>query len=127
MFFPLLGLRPEAGAVGAAFLTFNAMFQHANLRTPRWLGYLIQRPESHGVHHERGVHKYNYSDVPLWDMVFGTFYNPPVWEGEAGFYKGASSRVGDMLIGRDISDDDGGVAAEPIVKVVTTSASARTG
>ncbi|MGD8412948.1 MAG: sterol desaturase family protein [Candidatus Latescibacterota bacterium] len=104
VFFPLLGLRPEAGALGAAFLTFNAMFQHANIKTPRWIGYFIQRPESHGVHHERGVHKYNYSDLPLWDMVFGTFDNPATWEAEAGFYKGASSRVGSMLIGRDVSN-----------------------
>ena len=26
---------------------FLDIFQHANLRTPRWLGYLVQRPESH--------------------------------------------------------------------------------
>jgi len=103
VFFPLLGLAPEAGAVAAAFLAFNAAFQHANIRTPRWLGYLIQRPESHGVHHERGVHRYNYSDLPLWDMLFGTFRNPERWEAEAGFYTGASSRIGAMLIGRDVA------------------------
>ena len=37
----------------------------ANVRTPQWLGYLVQRPESHSVHHQRGVHAYNYSDLPL--------------------------------------------------------------
>jgi sterol desaturase/sphingolipid hydroxylase (fatty acid hydroxylase superfamily) len=103
-FFPVLGLNPEAGAVAAAFLAFNAAFQHANIRTPRWLGYIIQRPESHGIHHERGVHAYNYSDLPLWDIVFGTFRNPATWQGEAGFYDGASSRIGEMLIGRDVSE-----------------------
>jgi sterol desaturase/sphingolipid hydroxylase (fatty acid hydroxylase superfamily) len=108
VFFPLLGLRPEAGAIGGAFLVFKAMFQHANIKTPRWIGYIIQRPESHGVHHERDVHKYNYSDLPLWVMLFGTFCNPHAWEGEAGFYKGASSRVGSMLIGRDISSAPNG-------------------
>ncbi|MCD6044397.1 MAG: Sterol desaturase, partial [Burkholderiales bacterium] len=66
-FFPVLGLAPEAGALASAFLAFNAAFQHANIRTPHWLGYLIQRPESHGVHHGRGVHRYNYADLPLWD------------------------------------------------------------
>lgn len=104
VFFPFLGLSPEAGAVAAAFLSFNAVFQHANIRTPRWLGYVIQRPESHGIHHERGVHAFNYSDLPLWDMVFGTFRNPARFEGEAGFYKGASTRIGEMLIGRDVSE-----------------------
>jgi sterol desaturase/sphingolipid hydroxylase (fatty acid hydroxylase superfamily) len=103
VFFPLLGLTPMAGAIGAAFLTFNAMFQHANIKTPYWLGYIIQRPESHSLHHGRGVHRYNYSDLPLWDMVFGTFRNPRAWEGEVGFYTGASARVWEMLVGRDVT------------------------
>jgi sterol desaturase/sphingolipid hydroxylase (fatty acid hydroxylase superfamily) len=103
VFFPLLGLAPVAGALGALFLTFNGMFQHANLRTPRWLGYVIQRPESHGLHHARGVHGYNYADLPLWDIVFGTFRNPTEPPAEAGFYDGASLRIGAMLLGRDVS------------------------
>ncbi len=108
VFYPFLGLLPEAGIIGALFLTFNAMFQHANIITPRWLGYVIQRPESHGIHHGKGTHRYNYSDLPLWDMVFGTFRNPlrdevPI---ETGFYKGASNRIPAMLIGRDVSRAD---------------------
>ncbi|MCC7137341.1 MAG: sterol desaturase family protein [Planctomycetes bacterium] len=101
--YPLLGLAPEAGALTSFFLAFNAMFQHANLRTPRWLGWVIQRPESHGVHHARGVHRWNYSDLPLWDLVFGTFRNPAKFEGAVGFYDGASSRLPEMLAGRDVS------------------------
>jgi len=102
--FPLLGLSLEAGLVSALFLTFNAMFQHANISTPHWLGYLIQRPESHNIHHGRGIHRYNYSDLPLWDMVFGTFRNPRTLDDvTCGFYKGASSRLFDMLIGKDVS------------------------
>ena len=89
--------------LGALFLTFNAMFQHANIRTPKWLGYIIQRPESHGVHHARGVHRYNYSDLPLWDIVFGTFRNPDAFEGECGLTPGASARLGAMLLGQDVS------------------------
>ena len=111
VFFPLLGLRIEAGVIGAAYLTFAAVLQHANVRTPRWLGYLIQRPESHSLHHERGVHAYNYSDLPLWDMLFGTFRNPAKFRAEVGFAPGASARVGSMLVGRDVSDDPGGVPA----------------
>jgi len=107
VFFPLLGLTPEAGALGAAFLAFNAMFQHANITTPHWLGYIIQRPESHGIHHGRGIHRFNYSDLPLWDMIFGTFRNPRTVEGvAAGFYKGASARIPEMLIGRDVSEPE---------------------
>jgi sterol desaturase/sphingolipid hydroxylase (fatty acid hydroxylase superfamily) len=103
VFFPLLGLSPEAGAIASAFLAFNAAFQHANIRTPRWLGYLVQRPESHGVHHGRGIHRYNYSDLPLWDMVFGTFRNPGAREtpASAGFYRGGSARLAAMLAFRE--------------------------
>lgn len=104
VFFPLLGVVPEAGVIAAFFLTFNAMFQHANIRTPQWLGYIIQRPESHAIHHGKGIHKHNYSDLPLWDMIFGTFKNPDnVDELEIGFYEGASNRIPEMLIGRDVS------------------------
>lgn len=104
VFFPLLGLTTEAGVLGALFITFNGMFQHANLKTPQWLGYFIQRPEMHAVHHARGIHRYNYADLPLWDMVFGTFLNPKTVSKLAmGFYPGASARIGEMLIGRDVS------------------------
>ena len=89
--------------MASAFLAFNAAFQHANIRTPRWLGYLIQRPESHGVHHGRGIHRYNYADLPLWDMVFGTFRNPQpeATPRTAGFYPGASARLATMLAFRE--------------------------
>jgi sterol desaturase/sphingolipid hydroxylase (fatty acid hydroxylase superfamily) len=104
VFFPLLGITPEAGAIAATWLAFNAMFQHANIRTPHWLGYFIQRPESHVVHHARGRHEYNYANLPLWDMVFGTFRNPRSVDGyETGFYNGASARLLDMLRFRDVS------------------------
>lgn len=103
VFFPLLGLTVEAGVIGALFLTFNAMFQHGSFRSPRWLGYLIQRPESHSVHHGKGIHRYNYSDLPLWDMLFGTFRNPESFQKEHGFYPGASERIPEMLAFRDVS------------------------
>ncbi|MCP5368292.1 MAG: sterol desaturase family protein [Hyphomicrobiales bacterium] len=114
VFFPLLGLTLEAGLLATAFLGFNAMFQHANIRTPHWLGYIIQRPESHCVHHGRGVHAFNYADLPLWDMVFGTFRNPRDVTGlEAGFYTGASARIPAMLAGRDVSEPAAPSAAPP--------------
>jgi len=108
MFFPVLGLAPEAGILAGAFLGFNAMFQHANIRTPRWLGYLIQRPESHTIHHGRGIHRNNYADLPAIDMLFGTFVNPEtVDEMEVGFREGASNRVIDLLTFKDVNDGAG--------------------
>jgi sterol desaturase/sphingolipid hydroxylase (fatty acid hydroxylase superfamily) len=103
VFYPLLGLTVEASVIGAFFLTFNAMFQHMSIRTPRWLGYILQRPESHSVHHAKGVHRYNYSDLPLWDIIFGTFRNPEGFQREHGFYPGASERLPEMIAFRDVS------------------------
>jgi len=79
------------------------MFQHTNIRTPHWLGYILQRPESHLIHHERGVHAYNYGDITLPDMIFGTFKNPREWEGENGFHEGSSWQLRDLLLFRRIS------------------------
>ena len=76
------------------------------LRTPYWLGFAIQRPESHLVHHQLGLHAFNYGDLPLWDMLFGTFRNPETFDAECGYYDGASSRVGEMLLGRDVTQPE---------------------
>jgi len=109
----LIGVTPEAATLVLYTTTFLGIFQHANVRTPRWLGYIVQRPESHSAHHERGVHARNYSDLPVYDIVFGTFHNPRDFVPATGFYDGASSRVGDMLMLRDVSTPGGGQRAEP--------------
>ena len=101
----LVGLSPEAVTVFLFATLFLGIFQHMNVATPHWLGYLIQRPESHALHHARGVHYYNFSDLPVFDMLGGTFRNPEGFSQKAGFYDGASSRVADMLIWRDVSTD----------------------
>jgi sterol desaturase/sphingolipid hydroxylase (fatty acid hydroxylase superfamily) len=97
----VLGLNPVTAATVGYVAAFYGMFQHWNVRTPRWLGYIIQRPESHGLHHELGVHARNYSDFPLWDMLMGTFVNPATFEGEVGFAGDRPGRIGAMLIFRD--------------------------
>ena len=97
------GVSAEAAIAINIVATFMGMFQHANIRTPRWLGYVVQRPESHNYHHERGVHARNYGDLPLFDIIFGTFHNPAEFEGEVGFYEGGSRKVGPMLIGKVIA------------------------
>lgn len=99
----LLGLDPLATMLCAYLGAFYGMFQHFNLRTPRWLGWFIQRPEAHCEHHRRGVHAGNYSDLPWWDMLAGTYSNPARFEGELGFAPDAATRVGDMLRGIDVN------------------------
>jgi sterol desaturase/sphingolipid hydroxylase (fatty acid hydroxylase superfamily) len=100
----LLGVTPDAAALGGFLGFFAGMFQHWNVRTPQWLGWIIQRPEAHAVHHARGVHAYNYGNFPLWDILFGTFRNPVTFTGPAGFWDGASSKMGSMLLGRDVGE-----------------------
>ncbi|MGD8860255.1 MAG: sterol desaturase family protein [Myxococcales bacterium] len=99
----VVGLRTEAVVLANYVLFFLDCLTHANLRTPRWLGYLVARPEMHGIHHQKGVHRFNYATIPVWDMLFGSYRNPVTWDGEAGFYLGASGRIVDMLLGRDVS------------------------
>ncbi|MEL4456254.1 sterol desaturase family protein [Lutimonas vermicola] len=98
-----IGVTPQAVTIMLLTTMFLAIFQHTNIRTPQWLGYIVQRPESHTVHHARGVHKYNYSDLPVFDMMFGTFKNPKGYEHETGFYEGASSKIIEMLTFQDIN------------------------
>jgi sterol desaturase/sphingolipid hydroxylase (fatty acid hydroxylase superfamily) len=99
----IAGLPAQAITIILLFTNFLAIFQHGNIKTPTWLGYIIQRPESHAVHHARGVHAFNYSDLPLFDIIFGTFRNPKNFVKETGFYLGASQRISDMLIFKDVS------------------------
>ncbi|MFZ5892356.1 MAG: sterol desaturase family protein [Myxococcota bacterium] len=99
----LLGVSAQAAALAGLIAVSLSIFQHANIRTPRWLGYLIQRPESHSVHHRRGAHTMNYSRLPIIDMLFGTFENPEFFELETGFYTGASKRMLQMFAGVDIA------------------------
>ena len=97
-----LGISVPAAIAINLIASFCAMFQHANLRTPRWIGYIITRPESHAWHHARGVHGKNYGDVPWFDILFGTFRNPESAPAEVGFFNGASNKLWSLLIGRKI-------------------------
>jgi sterol desaturase/sphingolipid hydroxylase (fatty acid hydroxylase superfamily) len=99
----VVGITPQAATVVLLFTALLGIFQHTNVRTPQWLGYFVQRPESHSHHHERGVHARNYADLPVFDMLFGTFHNPRDFAAHAGFYDGASHRFVDMLFARDVS------------------------
>ena len=100
----VVGLPAQAVAYFLFITMFLGIFQHTNVKTPQWLGYLVQRPESHSLHHGRGVHRYNYSDLPVFDMLFGTFRNPKDFQEANGFFDGASARVGDMLLWCDVSN-----------------------
>jgi len=100
------GLSAQAVTYFLYATTFLGVFQHMNIRTPQWLGFIVQRPESHSVHHGRGIHQYNYSDLPLFDILFGTFRNPKDFVSESGFYDGASAKLSQILVFKDIAGSD---------------------
>jgi sterol desaturase/sphingolipid hydroxylase (fatty acid hydroxylase superfamily) len=99
----VLGLDPIAAALTGYVAAFYGMFQHWNIRTPRWLGYLIQRPEAHCEHHRLDVHAYNYGDLPIWDLLLGTFKNPAGFDGRCGFKSPADRRLAAMLAFEDVN------------------------
>jgi sterol desaturase/sphingolipid hydroxylase (fatty acid hydroxylase superfamily) len=99
----VFGLSAEAAMIVNAIATLLAMFQHANLRTPTWLGYIVQRPEAHNLHHARDVHGFNYGSLAIWDLVFGTWRNPETVELPAGLFEGSTAMAGPILMGRDVA------------------------
>jgi sterol desaturase/sphingolipid hydroxylase (fatty acid hydroxylase superfamily) len=99
----VLGLDPLAASLVGVIAAMAGIFQHWNVHTPQWLGYLIQRPEAHCLHHERGVHARNYADFPLWDILFGSFQNPLDFAGACGFDAPADRQMGAMLGWRDVN------------------------
>lgn len=102
----LLGLSLEAAAWVTLFSALGEFVYHVNIRTPRWLGYIFQRPEMHRIHHELGKHQKNYGDFPIWDMLFGTYENPdpkdPNRDVACGFEDDKETLFLPMLAGQDV-------------------------
>jgi sterol desaturase/sphingolipid hydroxylase (fatty acid hydroxylase superfamily) len=102
LLYAVLGASPEAALAITTASGVLGLFYHWNVATPRWLGYLVQRPESHCIHHQHGVHAYNYSELPLIDIVFGTFRNPPRFVGQCGLGADREQQFAALLLGRDV-------------------------
>jgi sterol desaturase/sphingolipid hydroxylase (fatty acid hydroxylase superfamily) len=97
----LLGCSVKAGAIYTVLTAVAEYFYHWNITTPHWFGYLLQRPESHRIHHQYRHHTQNFADLPVWDMLFGTFHNPRRFEGRCGFDDWREDRFEDLLAFRD--------------------------
>ncbi|HEX7043784.1 MAG TPA: sterol desaturase family protein [Burkholderiales bacterium] len=87
----ILGFAPAALHAYLVFVSFHAVFIHANLR---WrfpgLRWLISTPEYHHWHHtsdEEGIDKNFAQFLPLWDLVFGTAHLPDYWPKNYGTTK----------------------------------------
>ena len=75
----LIGAPPSAVIATQTIFTATTIWQHADIRLPRWLdralGVAIFTPRLHRLHHspERSVHDSNYGACfILWDWLFGT-------------------------------------------------------
>ena len=97
-----VGVGAEAASLAVLLSGLAELVYHWNVRTPHWLGFIFQRPESHCVHHQEGVHSFNYSDLPMWDMLFGTFRNPRDWDARCGFGPEREARLAEMIRGVDV-------------------------
>ena len=98
----VLGLDPVIVSAVVLVTGLAELFYHWNVSTPRWLGWFFQRPEMHRVHHARGLHTCNFSDLPLWDAMFGTLHNPRDDVEQCGFPDEA--RVVRLLLGQPVRE-----------------------
>lgn len=100
--FPVLG----CSTMGAFWYNFFAAtgeyFYHTNFTSPNWLRYFIQTPELHSIHHQLDVHNFNFSDIPIWDRVFGTYRDTTMFVSRCGFPRNNEERLGDMLLFKDV-------------------------
>ena len=101
--FPILG----CSLIGTFWYNFFAAtgeyFYHTNYRSPKWLRYFIQTPELHSIHHQLDVHNYNFSDIPIWDRIFGTYKDATEFTTKCGFNKNKEKRLIDMLFFKDVN------------------------
>jgi sterol desaturase/sphingolipid hydroxylase (fatty acid hydroxylase superfamily) len=102
--YTFLGLSLEAGVIYTFCTAVGEFFYHTNVKTPRWVGLIFQRPEMHRIHHQANRHKNNYGDIVWWDMLFGTYENPKEWMHTCGFTPEGEERLIDMLVYRDVSN-----------------------
>lgn len=98
--FILLGLNLEGAAWYTVFTGIAGFVIHANIRLPRAVGYVFQTPEMHRLHHKASHHAHNYSDIVIWDMLFGTYQNPTQPIQRCGFQSNSERYWLGMLLGR---------------------------
>jgi sterol desaturase/sphingolipid hydroxylase (fatty acid hydroxylase superfamily) len=103
LLYPVLGLDIESAMYVNVLTAWAEFFYHMNIRTPQWVGYIIQRPESHRIHHQYGKHYNNFADLPIWDMLFGTFMNPKITTTACGFKPEREAHFFQMLFFKNVN------------------------
>jgi sterol desaturase/sphingolipid hydroxylase (fatty acid hydroxylase superfamily) len=100
--YPLLGCSVAGAYWYAFFAATGEYFYHANIKTYGWMRYIIQTPELHSIHHQFDHHRHNFSDLPIWDRLFGTYRDTTQFTDRCGFPAGAESKLAQMLIFKDV-------------------------
>jgi sterol desaturase/sphingolipid hydroxylase (fatty acid hydroxylase superfamily) len=100
--YSILGLDLSGGAVYTFCTAMGEFFYHTNMKTPRWVGFIFQRPEMHRIHHQYNRHRNNYGDITWWDMLFGTYENPKEFTATCGFDDDKEQDLFSMLKFRDV-------------------------
>lgn len=98
----VFGLGPASAAWALLYVSLFNLYIHSDTASPRWLGYFVQRPEMHRVHHQIEHHAQNYG-LPIWDLLFDTWKNPNEYVETCGFSEGREHRVYEMLRGKDVN------------------------
>lgn len=100
--YPLLGCSMMGAFWYNCFAGIGEYLYHSNIKTPKWFRYFIQTPELHSIHHQFGVHKYNFGDIPIWDRIFGTYKDATKFAERCGFPKNAENKLKEMLLFKDV-------------------------
>lgn len=78
--FILLGVNLECLALYAVFNSIHGLMQHSNIQIKAgWFNYVFSLTELHRWHHSQKIEESNKNygnNLILWDMVFGTYFNP---------------------------------------------------
>ena len=101
----LLGVTLQGAFWFNFFAATGEYFYHSNLKSPKWLKYIIQTPELHSIHHQLDVHKYNFADIPLWDRIFGTYKDTNEFAEQCGFPNNNERKLWKMLLFKDVYND----------------------
>lgn len=97
----VLGLNAYGTGVSLILAALYNIYIHADIKTPYFLGFIIQRPEMHRVHHKHMHHSQNYG-LAILDLLFGTFSNPKEYVEEVGFDEARENRIYEMLKNKDV-------------------------
>lgn len=115
--FIVLGTNIETIALYFTFNTIHGFFQHSNIQQRLgWLNYVFSLPELHRWHHSKNIEESDRNfgnNLIVWDLLFGTYFNPPGREVEdigllnAEYPKGYLGQLAAPFASRDISKPEG--------------------